>query len=45
VPKQNNLLTHYAVLELADDHKIVCFYCVYGREYDLENLQWSQELH
>ena len=22
----------------------MCFYCLYGQEYDLENLQWSQEL-
>ena len=30
VPKQKNLLTHYDMLELADVHKIVCFYCLYG---------------
>ena len=43
-PKQKNLLTHYAKLELADVHKTVCFYRLYGQDYDLENLQWSQEL-
>ena len=42
-PKQKKLLTHYAKLELADVHKTVCFFCLY-EEYDLENLQWSQEL-
>jgi hypothetical protein len=43
-PKQKNLLTHYAKLELADVRKTVCFYRLYGQDYDLENLQWSQEL-
>jgi len=27
-PKQKNLLTHYAKLELTDVHKTVCFYCL-----------------
>ena len=44
VTMQKNLLTHYAKLELADLRKTVCLYHVYGQEYDLENLQWSQEL-
>ena len=43
-PKQKNLLTHYAKLELADVCKTVCFYHHYRQEYDLENLHWSQEL-
>jgi len=38
-PKQNNLLSHYAKLELADECKRLSFYCLYGQEYDFENLQ------
>jgi len=42
-PKQKNLFTHYAKLDLADVRKIF-FYHLYRQEYDLENRQWSQEL-
>ena len=44
VPKTVNLLTHYSNLTEAQVRAYILFLRRYGQSYDVQNLDWSQEL-